>query len=190
MAAPSLLTLPIEIQLQIIDLLPFPTVQNLTAVHPHFCSTIDLDAIRTATHSADILHELWLTTRTKPYHQGPKVCCECLRLRPNNKFSPKIRNRRIRYWGASGFCIDCGIKRSGVPDIWCKKCEEVPEVEADCGRFPHGRNCIRIAELEKMGTFRAPDPRVLFFVSDAHWREEDDPVLSWRERWCWMMEGP
>ena len=122
MAPATLLTLPAEIQLNIIDLLPYPTAQVLAAVHPHFQNIIDLDTIRTATHSAEVFKQLTIAQR-EPFRkcQDHRACCGCLRLRPATKFSPRKRNDSC-YYLVDWFCIDCSVKRSRVPNIWCEKC--------------------------------------------------------------------
>ena len=112
----TLLTLPIELQKDIIDRLPYPTQQVLHATHPRFRPLINLEAIRSTVHAADLLDQLVISAEEDGFRrrQNQFACCECLRLRPKEKFSIHIR----RFWHIyCWLCIDCRIDRHGVPDV-------------------------------------------------------------------------
>ncbi|KAA6406592.1 MAG: hypothetical protein FRX48_09647 [Lasallia pustulata] len=58
MSKPSLLSLPDELQVEILNSLPYPDAQNLAAVDKYHRTLINLNAIRDKAHSANLLHQL------------------------------------------------------------------------------------------------------------------------------------
>ena len=129
---PTFFTIPHELQKEILDLLPFPTLQVLHATHPHFRTLIDLDRLCTLTPREDLVDELVAAYRYDAFHRFKHMppCRECLRFRPRNKFTDKVlHTKKPENW----FCIDCGIDHiyplgaevwcQGRPGVLCKKCK-------------------------------------------------------------------
>ncbi|KAI4126822.1 MAG: hypothetical protein LQ347_004822 [Umbilicaria vellea] len=129
---PNLLSLPIELQKDILDLLPYLTLQVLHATHPHFRTLIDLDKVRNATSREDLVDEMVAAYRHDAFRRLIRMppCRECLRFRPKGEFADNVlQKRKPEKW----FCIQCGIDRiyqpgkeiwsGGKPGVWCKKCK-------------------------------------------------------------------
>ena len=173
MSKPSLLSLPVELKLVVINLLPFTTLQNFAAVHPHLRTIIDLEAIRGATHSGDLLYQLCTAKQSSQFNQNHQVCCECLRLRPNAKFTSSLGRERRN--AINLFCDDCGTKGSEAPEPWCKKCKIVSLVS--------DRHCVRNSDLEQSEGFRVPVVGDML-PSNGVLPALDVCPMSRRERWC------
>lgn len=65
--SPTLFTLPVELQKDIIDLLPYPTLQVLHAPHRHLRTLIDFQRIQALTSRCDIMEELAEAARSDAF---------------------------------------------------------------------------------------------------------------------------
>lgn len=135
----TLLTIPVELQREIFDLLEYPTLQVLCATHPHFRAVVDLDHLRASKPPAYFLGQLIIAAASDPFFAPRELfaCKDCLRLRPGIKFDDWIRSKRE----ITRYCIDCGllsryhpgtrIDALGVPGLLCRNCKVFKQGEAE-----------------------------------------------------------
>jgi hypothetical protein len=144
--APHLFALPAELQKDIYELLPFPTLQVLCATHPHFRNFIDLKALRDehltwtggeteiAIPESSLIEELHVANEYDTFFSklNLRPCSYCLRLRTCLRFSKAHLEERGRY---TSYCIDCGLEPAyriykpgtridtlGQSGVFCAKC--------------------------------------------------------------------
>jgi hypothetical protein len=143
----GLLDLPIELQLSILQYLPFPWSQNLANTNRHFRSIIKpptLSELKTfardpSFHETIIL--LFVINSNFEIPPGPHkfiwqpnlACSHCVRLRPRSEFADYMPR-----WADDQFCVDCGLypekgRRGYKPGdeltidyerhVWCTSCD-------------------------------------------------------------------
>ena len=147
MHSPGLLDLPTELQLSIVQYLPFPYSHNLATTSRYFHSIIKrptLSEIKAFTYDQS-LHEtrilLYYINESCEITPGPHkfmwmpylACSYCVRLRPRCEFAD-CAPRWADYW----VCLDCGLCPEGgkqgyaIGDeltvdyerhVWCKSCD-------------------------------------------------------------------
>ncbi|SLM36687.1 F-box domain [Lasallia pustulata] len=135
---PTLSTIPVELQLNIIGFLHYPTLQILRTADRHFRHLIDMPKIRDSTPHDELMRELVAAARSDEFLKTKNLfaCRYCLQLLPENRFGDRRRKRVAHDW----FCIDCGLLRSkykpgkritcmGVPGVYCLGCREFKQGE-------------------------------------------------------------
>jgi len=151
---PSLLSLPLEILLQIIDHLtevPELSLAILRRTHRVFYHIIPNTAVRDKPSKTRIGQHLHTAQEWFPYlfPQDHYACFICLTVKPAPSFADRGRAQRtVRGAKVGPHCLDCEIRcgryRSGGPvvirgvDHWfCHECRRVySEAQCRVGRFP------------------------------------------------------
>lgn len=156
---PTLFTLPVELQKDVIDLLPYPTLQILQATHPHFQTLIDFQRVQASKSSESIVEELVIAARSDAFLATKSLfaCRDCLRLLPENHFADKQRKKGYHTW----FCIKCGLKTRyqpghrvncmGTPGVYCGNCYKFKQGQAElAGKSqPFCADCLRRQEMKR-----------------------------------------
>lgn len=136
--SPTLFTIPVELQKDILDLLPYPTLQVLHVTHPHFQTLIDFQQMQASKSHESIVDELIIAARFDTFlATKPRFACrDCLRLLRNDHFADKQRKYPLHLW----FCIKCGLKTRyqpgaritcmGTPGVYCWDCKKVRQGQA------------------------------------------------------------
>lgn len=166
MSASSLVTLPLELQEQVVQELAFPDNIFLRMACRHFCAII-----KPLTHE-----QLLLAERTEfAIREDIYACRDCLCLRRATNFADNMtKNKRGRFGpeNCKRFCVECGLQSGpgktrytrgsrimirGVCHVICIRCGEFREGSDDS----KGRS-----ECVKCGARRRA------FDEELRWREE------------------
>lgn len=157
---PTLFTLPVELQKNVIDLLPYPTLQILYATHPHFQTLIDFQRIQASKSYESIVKELVIAARSDAFLATKSLfaCRDCLRLLPENHFADKQRKNGYHSW----FCVKCGLKTRyqpgarvncmGTPGVYCRNCYKFKQGQAElAGKSqPFCADCLGRRERKRL----------------------------------------
>ncbi|KAA6406593.1 MAG: hypothetical protein FRX48_09648 [Lasallia pustulata] len=106
--APSLLSLPTELLVQILTYLDHPTFQILAGTHERFQSLIDFVKARETTPPSEIREQLIHASFAHPYYRFRRMlaCNLCLCLRYRWEFCDGV----VDYWNPrERFCNECGV---------------------------------------------------------------------------------
>lgn len=129
---PALFKLPVELQRDIFDLLPYPNLLVLHATHRHFRLIIDIQKIQASTPRSTLVEELFDAARSDAFFvkQNQWACTNCLSLRPQHQFADKQRKGKS---ATRRFCIPCGLRGRyrpgarigcmGTPGVYCYVCK-------------------------------------------------------------------
>lgn len=206
------LSLPIELQIDILDLLPFPCLQVLHNTHPYFRTLVNLDKIRSTTHTHELLYQgyyyaLEETQRTGNRH---KTCGECFSV----KHVEGYKEDRKLTWQLKVsdyyLCSKCCADRPGLPEPWCRVCAATKPAVV----FKAEKELPDLYSSDYMAAKEASDRRVVLRMggryccnplSEYDLAMEDSPFFSllhpsgdlfawidnlgleqqsWRGRWC------
>lgn len=137
--APSLLTLPTELLLQILTYLPYPTYHLLHRTHPCFRDLITPSAIRKHILTANQI-DLLASEPVLPSNIYP--CYICMRALSSSRFSLSSRKDDRVHAGSKAlkrFCVDCGAKaRLYFPGQQIEMDDGVAKICRHCLKFVRG----------------------------------------------------
>lgn len=133
----AILTLPLELQEQVIRELAFPEIGFFKMTCRHFNTIIK-----------PLTHEQLLRAEETAFalQEDVYACRECLRLRPASKFADKMLKKKRRRSGQKNcnrFCVECGLRSGPGNNRYTRGSHIIVRsvcyvICVRCGRFKQG----------------------------------------------------